>query len=82
MLLYLIKVYDVMIKPNSAPSVEDPNNRQDQLDDPAYRQDQLDDTELVLAEIVLTTRPEVIQTELLLRGGSIAIGALLDQLVD
>ena len=72
MLLYLIKVYDVMIKPNSAPSVEDPNNRQDQLDD----------TELVLAEIVLTTRPEVIQTELLLRGGSIAIGALLDQLVD
>lgn len=71
-----------MISPNSAPPVEDPDNRQDQLDDPAYRQDQLDDTELVLAQIVLTTRPEVIQTELVLRSGALAISALFDQLDD
>ena len=61
-----------MVRPNSAPPAEEQDIRQDQLDEP----------ELAIAEMLITTRPEVLQTELLLMGGALAISALIDQLDD
>ncbi len=61
-----------MLNPNIAPPVEDPDMRQDQLDEP----------ELAIAEMLITTRPEVLEMELLLMGGALAISALVDQIDD
>ncbi|HVA10805.1 MAG TPA: hypothetical protein VNG32_01405 [Candidatus Dormibacteraeota bacterium] len=72
-----------MINPNSAPPVEDPDHLQDKLGVPYYRQAPQDQIELDIVELMMITRPDVLQGQLAyiaLIGASGAISALTDQL--